>query len=188
MESTFTVPNLLTLARLASAPWIGLAITDHAWGLACVLFLCAALTDALDGMLARAWQQESWLGACLDPLADKALILTCYGALMIAAPMGTLPSWFVFTILFKDLALIIGACGSGIVQSTFVVRPLLLGKIVMVMQTLFVFWILLCGLFHWSLPMITNAILSIVIITSVLAFSQYVLLALRGWLIWFVRD
>lgn len=189
MEQTLTIPTLLTLARLAIAPWIGLAIVDHAWGLACGLFLIAAITDALDGFVARWLRQESWLGTCLDPIADKVLVLTCYGALMIASPWHTIPSWFVSLIVLKDSLLIIGALGGGMIQSAFVIRPSIFGKIAMIMQSMFVFWILFCSLMHWYLPGIGNMLFILVMMTSSIAFAHYSTSALRGWLLWlFVRD
>ena len=188
MADNITIPTLLTLSRLALAPWIGLAIIDHAWGLACFLFVIAAITDALDGALARWWQQESVLGACLDPIADKLLILTCYGSLMIADPFHAIPSWFVYTILFKDILLVIGALGGGMARSAFVIRPNLLGKVAMAMQIIFVFWILVCAFMHWFFPFVGNGLFMVVVGTSISAFMHYATTALRGWLLWVVRD
>ena len=77
----WTVPNLLTFARLAAAP--GLMV---AFG----LFLAAAATDWLDGWIARAWEQRSPLGAALDPVADKAMVIT---ALMLLVGLHGAQAW-----------------------------------------------------------------------------------------------
>jgi CDP-diacylglycerol--glycerol-3-phosphate 3-phosphatidyltransferase len=75
----WTIPNMLTVFRLVAAPGVALAFVAFArpladW-LAIVLFVLAALTDYVDGYLARAWKQESNFGRMLDPIADKAMVV-----------------------------------------------------------------------------------------------------------------
>ncbi|WP_424932259.1 CDP-diacylglycerol--glycerol-3-phosphate 3-phosphatidyltransferase [Amaricoccus macauensis] len=76
---TWTIPNILTLARLVAAPGVALAYAAFprpaADWVALSLFILAALTDYLDGRLARAWGQESNFGRMLDPIADKAMVI-----------------------------------------------------------------------------------------------------------------
>ena len=71
-----TAPNLLTLLRICLAPFLVSAILEDRYALSLVLFLAAGLTDALDGLLARALKQRTVLGAYLDPVADKLLLST----------------------------------------------------------------------------------------------------------------
>jgi CDP-diacylglycerol--glycerol-3-phosphate 3-phosphatidyltransferase len=82
----WTVPNLLTLGRLIAAPCVLLAFAlaprPAADWIALVLFIAAALTDWLDGKLARAWNQQSGFGRMLDPIADKAMTLIALSALL----------------------------------------------------------------------------------------------------------
>ena len=81
----WTIPNILTVARLVAAPCVALAFTAFerplADALACALFVAAALTDWLDGKLARAWGQVSAVGRLLDPIADKAIVLIALATL-----------------------------------------------------------------------------------------------------------
>jgi cardiolipin synthase (CMP-forming) len=76
---TWTIPNILTVARLVAAPGVALAYAAFdrpaADWVALVLFIFAALTDYVDGRLARAWKQESNFGRMLDPIADKAMVI-----------------------------------------------------------------------------------------------------------------
>lgn len=76
---TLNLPNILTILRLAAAPGVAVMFLyfTRPWAdwFALVLFVMAALTDFLDGYLARAWKQESKLGAMLDPIADKAMVI-----------------------------------------------------------------------------------------------------------------
>jgi cardiolipin synthase len=81
--AAFNVPNLLTYGRIAAVPVVvacyalpGLPSVGSRW-LALVLFVVAAITDFLDGYLARAWKQQSSLGRMLDPIADKLLVAAC---------------------------------------------------------------------------------------------------------------
>ena len=91
-ENIYTLPNLLSLARLIAAPatvWLILAPPPAAPAAAALaLFAAAGATDALDGWLARRWRQTTVAGSVLDPLADKSLVLGVTGAL---AATGALP-------------------------------------------------------------------------------------------------
>lgn len=101
-----TVPNAITLFRIALVPvFLVLELTRHAgWALAC--FAVASVSDMLDGLLARVLDQRSWLGSVLDPFADKLLGFTAVVALTVS---GQLPLWLFLLILFRDLSIIVGA-------------------------------------------------------------------------------
>jgi len=92
---TWTVPNILTILRLLAAPCLAVMFLYFKRPLAdwfaLILFLGAAVTDFLDGYLARAWKQESRLGAMLDPIADKAMVVI---ALMIVTGFSGMNPWF----------------------------------------------------------------------------------------------
>ena len=104
---TWTLPNLLTLLRLLAAPGVVLMFLyfTRPWAdwFALVLFVGAALTDWVDGYLARAWRQESRFGAMLDPIADKAMVAT---ALLAMAALWPLSFWILLPavlILFREV-------------------------------------------------------------------------------------
>ena len=103
----WTLPNILTILRLAAAP--GLAILflyfsrPFADWLALGLFLTAAATDWFDGYIARAWKQESRFGAAMDPIADKAMVLI---AIMVIAGYSGMNPWLILpaaVILFREV-------------------------------------------------------------------------------------
>ena len=88
-----TLPNILTLTRLTAAPMLGIMFLYFTrpfadWA-ALILFLGAALTDWVDGYIARTWKQESKLGTMLDPIADKAMVLIAL--LVITGIFGLIP-------------------------------------------------------------------------------------------------
>ena len=95
-----TLANVLTLARLACAPLLGILIFTHD-DRALWIFGFAALTDLLDGLAARTISRKSQLGSLLDPLADKALLLISFIA---GACVGLFPLWLVATTVLRDAA------------------------------------------------------------------------------------
>lgn len=98
------LPNLITLGRLLSVPAAIWLVLSDALAAAFWLFVAAGLSDAVDGFIAKRFDQRSRLGALLDPIADKALLVSMYVTLGIAAH---LPAWLVILVVFRD-ALIVG--------------------------------------------------------------------------------
>jgi cardiolipin synthase (CMP-forming) len=103
MRSLATLPNLLTSARLLLAPFVFAAIVSGRPERALALFACAAVTDGLDGLIARTFGQCTPLGAYLDPIADKFLLSGVYLSLALA---GSVPFWLVVVIFGRDLLLL----------------------------------------------------------------------------------
>ncbi|MFA8385040.1 MAG: CDP-diacylglycerol--glycerol-3-phosphate 3-phosphatidyltransferase [Pelagibaca sp.] len=104
---TMTVPNILTVLRLLAAPGLALMFLYFSrpaadW-FALILFVLAAVTDWVDGYLAREWKQETKLGAMLDPIADKAMVVI---ALMVIVGYSSMSPWLVLPatfILFREV-------------------------------------------------------------------------------------
>ncbi|HSP17032.1 MAG TPA: CDP-alcohol phosphatidyltransferase family protein [Thermoanaerobaculia bacterium] len=106
-----TIPNLLTLLRLFMVPFFLAASFQRMYTAAFVLFVTAALTDILDGMIARRFNQRSRLGALLDPAADKTIMVSGYIFYTFAPnlPVVTLPGWLTFVVLIRDFAILLVA-------------------------------------------------------------------------------
>ncbi|MBM3576824.1 MAG: CDP-alcohol phosphatidyltransferase family protein [Alphaproteobacteria bacterium] len=100
-----SLPNFITIGRLVLTPATIILIVERQWSAAFVLFAVAGLSDALDGWLARTFSLQSELGAILDPIADKALIVSMYITLAI---VDVLPAWLTIMVVFRD-AMITGA-------------------------------------------------------------------------------
>lgn len=111
-------------------PVIWAVITGH-WRTATALLLAAALTDVLDGILARRWAASSRLGAYLDPLADKVLLNGTFLALGIA---GALPWWLVGLVLGRDVLILAGALITMLVRRRRDFPPSVWGKLSTVVQ------------------------------------------------------
>ena len=104
---TFTIPNVLTLLRLLAAPGVGVMFLYFArpWAdwLAFFLFVGAAVTDFIDGYLARRWKQETRFGSMLDPIADKAMVVI---ALLVITAQSGLNAWILLpatAIVFREI-------------------------------------------------------------------------------------
>lgn len=103
---TWTVPNLLTYLRLFALPVFVVLHLGGRPGWALVVFLAAALTDSLDGLLARLLDQRTKLGAFLDPVADKLLT---GAALIVLFVEGEAPLWMLLLVAFRDGSMALGA-------------------------------------------------------------------------------
>lgn len=100
-----SIPNLITLARLLSVPLIVWLVLDEAFTGALIVFALAGLSDAVDGFVAKRWNQSSALGAMLDPVADKVMLVSLFVTLGL---MRHLPDWIVILVVFRDIMLIGG--------------------------------------------------------------------------------
>ncbi|WP_298036945.1 CDP-alcohol phosphatidyltransferase family protein [uncultured Desulfuromonas sp.] len=106
MAHGMNIPNALTLLRLLLVPGFLIAVIYGRLPAALTLFVVAAITDFLDGLLARILGQETLLGAYLDPVADKLLCITAFVSL---AAVGVLPAWLAVLVVAKDLYAALGA-------------------------------------------------------------------------------
>lgn len=128
------VPNLITLLRLASVPvvvWLLLTgnLVAGFW-----VFLAAALSDAADGIIAKRIDAETVFGAYLDPIADKALLVSVYVTLGV---QGHLDSWLVILVVFRDVVIVGGALLFHTVTSSLTMRPLPISKVNTFVQLVF---------------------------------------------------
>lgn len=138
-----TLPNILCVLRLMAAPVVAAFIYQGETVLAAVLFALSAITDAVDGYLARRWHQVSALGQMLDPLADKALINLSYIA---AAAAGTLPWWLALLVFVRDVIILAGAVLSRALHLGHDLLPLAIGKISTALQMILMVVMLVRGI------------------------------------------
>lgn len=103
-----TIPNLLTLGRFLLVPCFLFASMRGMFTAAFVIFVTAAVTDVLDGMIARRWNMRSQLGALIDPLADKALMVCGFLFYTLAGglPVARIPGWLTFAVFARDFLML----------------------------------------------------------------------------------
>jgi len=134
-----TLATWCTIVRIIITPFLVQSIIYSDWQCASILFVCAVFTDFLDGFLARILHQKTVLGACLDPIADKFLIVACYTALWyVQNGSFYLPWWFVFFVFVKEIMQLISAYIIFSSQLFLDVRPTLFGKFAAVMHMVFI--------------------------------------------------
>lgn len=129
-----SIPNLITLARILLVPILVWAIISGEMRLAFLLFLAAGVSDAVDGFLAKRFGMASELGAYLDPLADKVLIVSIYVALGIT---GAMPAWLVILVVSRDFMIVGAVLLSWLVGQPVKIKPLLVSKLNTAAQIVF---------------------------------------------------
>ena len=175
-HNNITIPTYLTIFRILLSPCVASLIVLEKWNWALVIFSVAALTDLLDGIIARTFQLQTDLGACLDPIADKLLLISCFFALFYndISPLS-LPLWFLIVVVAKEISLIVGLFSICLFQGHFlIVRSRFFGKLAMGTQTLFVLWIFLCHYIQLFSSRLHQLLLGIITINMLLALLQYI--------------
>jgi len=150
-----TLPNFITMMRMAMVPFFVLAVWEHDFRLALWIFIIAGLTDAFDGYLARRMDMESLIGAYLDPIADKMLITVAYIALTV--PLGqevVIPLWLTILALFRDFVIMLVAGVLYIVEGLREFPPSPLGKATTFSQVVTIAVVLLANVtpIPWWIP------------------------------------
>ena len=136
-----TAPNLLTMMRVVLTPLMVLALMEREFEAAFVMFVIAALTDAMDGLLARWLEQRTRLGQYLDPIADKILLSSLF---LVLTAMGVLKTEIAAIVFGRDIGML---CVAAILYSSTNLRdfhPTLLGKANSLSQVVALGMVLLC--------------------------------------------
>jgi cardiolipin synthase len=169
-----SIPNLITLARILMVPvvvWAITAGTEAAMQFAFLLFLAAGISDAVDGFLAKRFGMASELGAYLDPLADKVLIVSIYVSLGF---VGALPLWLVILVVSRDIMIVGAIILSWLVDRPVVVKPLLISKINTAAQLLLAGLVLAALAFNWNLQPALVFLMVLVAVLTLLSVAFYV--------------
>jgi cardiolipin synthase len=133
---TLTPANQITILRLVFVPLFAIFEVNRSYGWALAILLGAALSDVVDGLVARVFHEESPLGIALDPIADKLLLGTAF---VVLAFRDALPWWLTILVLSRDVAIIMTALLISLVVGYRPFRPTVLGKISTVCQVATVF-------------------------------------------------
>lgn len=120
-----SIPNLITLCRVILVPVVFWLLVTNQLKAAFLVFVIAGVSDAVDGFLAKRFNWETELGAYLDPIADKLLIVSIFIALGVTAK---LPSWIVIAVVSRDLLIIIAVVLSWLLNHPIQMRPLAVSK------------------------------------------------------------
>ena len=129
--STLTVANQLTLLRMLLIPALVILVIYGANGWALVVFVVAGMTDALDGVIARWWSHQTSLGALLDPMADKLLLISTFVVLTIPSLdlPNRLPVWLTVLVISRDVIIVVTVAIVNLSLGRRIFSPTMLGKI-----------------------------------------------------------
>ena len=129
-----SIPNIITLGRILLVPIIVWAIASSQMEIAFAVFIVAGVSDAVDGFLAKRFNMASELGALLDPLADKALLVSIYISLGIS---GAIPHWIVILVVSRDIMIVSAVIVSWLFGKPVPMKPLMVSKLNTVAQVAF---------------------------------------------------
>lgn len=174
--SVMNIPNSLTVFRIILIPAFVVMLEYGRYDIALGAITLASLTDALDGYIARVKNQRTELGAFLDPLADKFMLVTSF---ILYAYYGWVPEWVTIVIISRDVVVVTGWVLLYVVRRSLTVEVSLLGKMAIFMQFTTVFYVLL----DINFGIVPEAKIFLVTLTAaitVISGVQYVLRGLRS--------
>jgi len=176
-----TVPNLLTVFRMVLIPVFVSLLFYQRFLLALSIFILAGVTDSLDGVLARRFDQKSQLGSILDPIADKLMLVTSFVVLSMRAvfpqplpPHLPVPFWVTVAVISRDVFILVGAAAINIVTGFRGFRPSMLGKINTTVQIVAIAAIILAPSIPYGTGYYLPTIYTTVFAFAVLSGAHYV--------------
>jgi cardiolipin synthase (CMP-forming) len=170
-----TVPNVITFGRLCAVPLAFWLVIDRHPAYAFFLFVTAGVSDAVDGWLARRWG-GNMVGALLDPVADKALLVTMYVTL---AAVNELPDWLATLVVFRDLVIVGGVIVLAVLGQAVPIRPLYVSKLNTALQIMLVALTLALAGFGLRAPLAMLVLIWAVGATTLASGAAYVWITVR---------
>jgi cardiolipin synthase len=167
----YYLPNAITLVRLGLVPVFIVVLKAQDYTVALLVFAVAGLSDGLDGFIAKRFNLVTRLGAILDPLADKVLLVSAYIMLTV---LGHLPFWLVLTVGFRDLLIVGGYLVYTSLIGPVAMRPTYLSKFNTFLQITLVVAILVQQAMALPLTLLVQILIYGVFITTVSSGVHYV--------------
>lgn len=164
------IPNIITLGRILLVPVIIWAITSGQMTIAFGLFVLAGVSDAVDGFLAKRFDMTTEMGALLDPLADKALLVSIYVALGFEA---AIPRWLVILVVSRDVMIVGAVIVSWLLGRPVEMKPLMVSKLNTVAQVGFAALVLAALAFGFAPSPFDLLLMALVTILTLASVSFY---------------
>ena len=173
------IPNALTFLRILLIAPFAAALMAKEYRFALVIFFLASATDAFDGFLARHYNWRTRLGAIVDPLADKALLITTY---LMLAITGVLPAWLFWLVLGRDLLIVCGGLAFHYGVGRFEMQPSLPGKLNTLIQILVALAIIILLADLPMQPWVMDVGILLVAASAIFSGAHYIgVWSLRAW-------
>ena len=170
-----SLPNLITLSRILLVPVIVWLLVTGRMQAAFVLFVLAGVSDAIDGFIAKHYDARTELGAYLDPLADKLLLVTVFVALGVR---GELPVWLPIAIVSRDLLIVSAVVLSWLLSNPVRIEPLLVSKLTTTAQIVLAAVVLADAGWHLDLGMVRSLLVWLTAALTIVSLAAY----MRAWI------
>jgi cardiolipin synthase len=164
------LPNIITLFRIAMVPVLILLLKEQAYLAALLVFALAGVSDGLDGYLAKRFDCQTHLGAVLDPVADKLLLVSSYVMLTV---LHQIPFWLLLTVAFRDFLIVGGYLVYVSLHGPVRMRPSYLSKFNTVMQITLVVTVLGGRALGLPLTGVVSGLVYVVFVTTVVSGGHY---------------
>ncbi|MDQ3667775.1 MAG: CDP-alcohol phosphatidyltransferase family protein [Acidobacteriota bacterium] len=179
-----TLPNMLTIFRMVLIPVFVTLIFYQRFLLALAAFVVAGITDGLDGLLARRFDQRSQLGTVLDPIADKLMLVTAFVVLSMRSvfpqPLPNhlpIPFWVTIAVISRDVFIVVGAAAINIMTGFRGFRPSWLGKLNTTVQIIAIALIMFAASFPYGTGYYLPTLYATVFLLAILSGAHYVFFA-----------
>lgn len=167
----YFVPNILTVIRLALVPLFIILVDENRFGDALVVFIVAGITDGLDGYIAKRFKCETRIGAILDPLADKALLITAY---LMLAGIEMIPFWLMIVVVSRDVIILGGCLLITLIDKMPDMSPSRLSKLNTFLQIITIVVVLMTSADWFDFSAVLDIFCYAVLVSSVLSGAFYV--------------
>jgi cardiolipin synthase (CMP-forming) len=164
------IPNLITILRLILVPVVVVMINQGHWAVAFALFTLAGISDAVDGFIARRFNMRTEFGAYIDPLADKALLVSIYVTLSV---VNVLPGWIAIVVVSRDIMIFAAILVSRLMERPMEIRPLLVSKLNTAAQIAFAGLVLAAMAFDAGTPRLVEIGMWVVAVLTVVSGIGY---------------
>ncbi len=134
--SSISIPNILTLVRILLTPVFVILLLKDMFSTALLVFAAAGISDGLDGLFARYFNQRTVLGAYLDPAADKLLLTAAF---ITMAVLGIIPAWLMVIVVTRDVIIVLGLAILTLTEKKYEINPTLVSKCTTAIQILMIF-------------------------------------------------
>ena len=158
-------PNVLTLARILITPLFIICLIKGSYAMALLIFTLAGVTDGLDGLLARLMDQRTTIGAFLDPIADKLLLVSAFVTL---AVQEMIPAWLTVVVISRDVLIIVGIAILEVSRVDYQIQPSMVSKCTTVAQLATIFLLLLST----QTTVLAHALLPVYWLTTALSIAS----------------
>ena len=165
-----SLPNFISLARLALVPLAIMMIAQSRWDAAFGVSVAAGVSDAIDGFLAKRFDLQTELGAYLDPIADKALLVSIYVALAVGS---VIPSEIAILVVARDVMIIGAIVLSFLMGRPVEIRPLFVSKLNTTVQIIVAALVLAAKALHWTTGLWFHTALLLVAVLTVASAAAY---------------